>query len=82
MAWIRQVPIEEATGQLKKIYDAGIERAGEVANIIRIMSLRPRPLRMMMDFYVHTMLGPKSALSRTEREMLATVTSETNSCFY
>ena len=82
MAWIHQVPLEEATGQLKKIYDSGIERVGEVANIIRIMSLRPRPLGMMMDFYVHTMLGPSSALSRAEREMLATVTSEVNSCFY
>ena len=82
MAWIRQVPHEEATGQLKKIYDGGVERAGEVANIIRVMSLRPRPLGMMMEFYMHTMLGPKSALSRYEREMLATVTSQCNSCFY
>ena len=37
MAWIHQVPIDEATGELKKIYDGGSSRIGGVANIIRVM---------------------------------------------
>ncbi len=82
MAWIRQVPYDEATGELRKIYDAGVGRIGEVANIIRLMSLRPRGLGLMMQFYVEQMLGGDSELSRPERELLATVTSQVNGCFY
>lgn len=82
MAWIRQVPFEEATGLLRTIYDGGVGRIGEVAGIIRVMSLRPRSLAGMMKFYVEEMLGADSELTRAERELLATVTSKVNDCFY
>ena len=38
MAWIHQVPLEEATGALKQEYDKSIRRAGRVWNIVRIIS--------------------------------------------
>ena len=81
MAWIDQVPVDEATGLLRKIYDAGTERAGQVANIIKIMSLRPRPLSTFMNLYLQLM-KQDFEISPTERELLATVTSEVNGCFY
>ena len=45
------------------------------------MSMRPRSLANMMQFYMAEMFGD-SALSRSEREMLATVTSKAQDCFY
>lgn len=81
MAWIEQVPEEQAEGPLRQIYDAGKKRAGRIANIIRIMSLRPKQLGVFMKFYADLMQGP-SNLSRAERELMATVTSQANGCFY
>jgi alkylhydroperoxidase family enzyme len=81
MAWIKQVPPDQAKGLLKQIYDAAVGRAGKVFNILRIQSLRPKTLRASMDLYVATMLA-QSELSRAQREMLAVVVSAANRCGY
>jgi alkylhydroperoxidase family enzyme len=81
MPWIEQVPIEKATGLLKKIFDAAIKRAGRVWHIVHIMSVNPRALRDSMGFYRTIMMG-ESPLSRAQREMLATVVSAELDCFY
>ncbi len=72
---------EEATGELKAEYDQALRRAGKVFNILKIQSLNARTLRASMEIYLATMHAP-SGLSRTERELLATVVSWTNRCFY
>lgn len=38
MAYIQQVPVEQATGPTEKLYKTAQDRAGGVANIIRVMS--------------------------------------------
>jgi len=81
MAWIKVVQPEEATGDLKREYDDAAKRAGKVFNILKVQSLNPGALRASMQMYRATMFGP-SGLSRAEREMLATVTSWANRCFY
>jgi alkylhydroperoxidase family enzyme len=81
MAWIKTIEPEEATGELKREYDQGIARAGKVFNILKIQSLNPGALRAGMQMYLATMYGP-SGLTRVEREMLGTVTSWANHCFY
>ncbi len=81
MAWIRMVEPEEATGELKAEYEKGVCRAGRVFNILKVQSLNPSSLRASMHLYLATMHGP-SGLSRAEREMLATVVSWANHCFY
>ena len=81
MAWIEQVPPDEATGELAKIYEAARGRAGSVAHIITVMSQRPRLLSSFMRFYVQLMKGETSLPAR-EKELLATVTSRANGCFY
>ena len=81
MPWIRQIPPEEATGFLKKLFDAAVERAGRVWNIVRIQSLNPRALDASIKLYGATMFGP-SPLSRRQREMLATVVSKEQDCCY
>ena len=81
MAWIKVVEPEEATGVLKQEYDTGLKRAGKVYNILKVQSLNPQALQASMQMYRATMFGP-SGLSRAEREMLATVVSWANHCFY
>lgn len=82
MAWIQQVPIDEATGKLKEEFDAAKARAeGRVWNILRIMSVNPEVLGASMNMYGALMHG-ESPLSRPQREMLATVVSANIGCVY
>ena len=81
MAWIREIPDDEATGVLKEQYDAALKRAGRVFNIVRVMSLNAPLLRDSMAFYITLMKGP-SPLRRAQREMIATVVSSEVGCHY
>ena len=81
MAHLRLIEADEATGELRRQYDAAVARAGKVFNIVKAMSLRPTVLERSMDLYREIMFGP-SALSRTDRELLATVVSCANDCHY
>ena len=81
MAWITTVDPDEATGELKTEYDAAVRRAGKVFNILKVQGLNPAALHASMELYLATMYGP-SGLSRGERELLATVVSWANHCFY
>jgi alkylhydroperoxidase family enzyme len=79
--YLRLIDVEEAEGPLKQDYDAAVERAGKVFNIVKAMSLRPGVLRASMALYREIMFG-ESGLSRKERELLATVASAEQSCRY
>jgi alkylhydroperoxidase family enzyme len=81
MPWIRQIPVAEATGRLKRLFDAAMERAGRVWHIIHVQSLNPQSLEASTHLYT-TLLKGASPLSRAQREMLATVVSATNRCRY
>jgi alkylhydroperoxidase family enzyme len=79
--WIEQVPLEEADGLLKQQFDEAMKRAGRVWNIVHVMSLNPAALRDNIRLYITLMMG-ESPLSRTQRELLATVTSAEMECHY
>jgi alkylhydroperoxidase family enzyme len=81
MPWIEVIPLEKAKGFLKKEYEAALDRAGRIWQIVSIMSQNPRSMKASMDFYSAIMFG-KSPLSRSQREMLAVVVSATNHCLY
>jgi alkylhydroperoxidase family enzyme len=81
MPWIEQIPVEEATGELKQEFAEALERAGRVWNIVHIMSLNPAVMRASMQHYTAIMMGP-SPLSRFQRELLATVVSAESRCRY
>jgi uncharacterized peroxidase-related enzyme len=81
MPWIRIIEPDDASGELKAEYDKAVERAGKVFNILKIQSLNPQTLRASTDLYLAAMKAP-SGLSRAEREMLGTVVSWANHCFY
>jgi len=79
--YIRLIDEAEADGLLAEEYDAAIERAGKVFNIVKAMSLRPAVLRASIALYREIMFG-ESGLSRSERELLATVSSAAQDCHY
>ena len=81
MAHIGLIEPDDADGLLAEEYAAAVQRAGKVFNIVKSMSLRPEALRQSLELYLVLMFGP-SGLSRQERELLATVVSAANECYY
>jgi alkylhydroperoxidase family enzyme len=81
MTWIRTVGVNQATGSLKRSYDAALARAGRVYGIVRAMSLAPPVLDAAIELYVRIMFAP-GGLGRERREMLAVVVSRANDCHY
>lgn len=81
MSWIRFVAPAAAQDKLREIYDAAVQRAGRVFQILRVQSLNPAALDASLELYKTLMHGP-SPLSRRERELLAVVVSQTNHCHY
>jgi alkylhydroperoxidase family enzyme len=88
MAWLTTVPQAQATGALAAAYAAMDQRPmppvyhpahGDAAGIIRAHSLDPELLRR--TFSVSGALA-SSQLPWADRELLASVTSRTNQCFY
>lgn len=82
MAWISVIRPEEATGLLAKVYEAAVQRAGKVFQILQIQSLRPKVVRSSTLLYTEVMHSAESGLSRAQREMIATSVSALNGCFY
>jgi alkylhydroperoxidase family enzyme len=78
---LRLIDEHEASGELRREYEAALARAGKVFNIVKSMSLNPRVLGASMELYKAIMFGP-SELSRADRELLAVVVSCANDCHY
>ena len=81
MPHLRLIDPDDADGALAEEYTAAVGRAGKVFNIVRSMSLSPETLHASMELYKAIMFGP-SQLTRQKRELLATVVSATNECYY
>ena len=81
MAYIRYVDDAEAPPELEATYDRLRQRAGYVANILRIHGLNPPSLDAHFAYYKTVVLG-RSPLSRAQREMIAVVVSSINECHY
>lgn len=82
MAWIQTVDETDATGIVKEEYDAAMARAGEIYNIVKLFSVRPKSMRAFVELYLAVMFDEDSPLSRMQREMIATVVSKVNECDY
>jgi hypothetical protein len=81
MPWIKQIPLEEATGLLKRQFDASIKRSGRIWGISHIMSLNPLLMKDSLRFYL-TLMKSEAPLTRVQREILAVVVSNENGCRY
>lgn len=81
MPYINQIEPDQATGRLRRIYDSAMKRAGYVAGIIKVMSQDPGSCEGSMGFY-GSLMKAENGLPAAKREMLATVVSNVNDCFY
>jgi uncharacterized peroxidase-related enzyme len=81
MAWVQTVVEEAATGKLREVYQRVRERAGVVANIARVQSLRPKTMEHGFHLYCQLMDDP-TGISKRERVLIATVVSKVNGCYY
>ena len=82
MAWIDTVSPEDAEGPIARQYKAAVGRAGTVAGIVQLHSNHAPTLRASMNLYFATTTAEDNPLSRQTRELIATVVSRTNDCFY
>ena len=81
MAFIDQISTDEPNDDVRQIYEQAQSRAGGVAKIIQIMSNDGKSAQASMAFYISIMKS-KNGLSGAQKEMLATVVSNVNDCFY
>ena len=81
MPWIKQINENEATGNLKEIYQNLNANRGKISNIMKIHSLNPKAMQSHLDLYMSIMFS-NSNLSREEKELLAVVVSAINNCVY
>ena len=82
MAWIKVIGPNEATGPLKRLYDAVLKNRPRVKQVMQIQSLRPSTMRATNVWYADIMKSAESPLSRAQREMIAVVVSIENQCHY
>ena len=80
-AFISYVPEDEASPELKELYQRYRESWGGVDHVMRIHSHNPRSMETHFELYRHLMYG-RSPLSRAQREMIAVTVSALNRCFY
>jgi hypothetical protein len=81
MARIGWVEFAEAEGRIRELYD--LEAAGrpDVAGIVKSFSPRVEALEGMMQFSaIHFAAG--GALTRAQREMIASHVSKLNDCYF
>jgi hypothetical protein len=88
VAWLETIPRDKANGALAEAYAAMAARPmpevyrpphGDAAGIIRAHSLDPELMRL--SFGVSGALH-RVTLTWADRELLSSVTSRTNECFY
>ena len=90
--WIRMIGAREAEGALKEVYAAMRTNMssrpavystpnGDAPNIVKSHSLEPEGLRLAFSISTAIHWSDKS-LPWTKREMINTVTSRANNCFY
>ena len=75
--------IEEikAEGKLKEAYESIAGSGRKMANVLKVQSLNPQAMKTHYQFY-RSIMFEKSHLTRAQREMIATVVSVENGCFY
>lgn len=81
-AWIRMIPLEEASGELKEMYELARTPSGTVDNVMRAHSLRPQSMRGHLVLYRSVLHNPQNSLPFWFLEVVASYVSMTNRCDY
>ncbi len=81
-AWIRMVPVEQATGVLKDMYAKVTTPHGTVDNVMKAHSLRPHTMDGHVALYRSVLHYPDNTLPFWFLEVVASYVSMTNRCDY
>ena len=93
MAWIKTIPLKEADGELlemmmkqRELYPAEYaastaEQTGTEESIVESHTLIPNALFHAFSTF-GVLMSPDLPLDRRQHEMIATMVSVTNDCFY
>ena len=81
-AWIQMIPVDEATGELKEMYDLVKTPHGTVDNVMRAHSLRPHTMKGHVTLYRSVLHNPENVLPFWFLEVVASYTSHLNECAY
>jgi uncharacterized peroxidase-related enzyme len=81
MSYLKMISVANSSGMIRRVYDAATARAGEVAEIIQVMSLDAKSAQASVNLYTNLM-KTKNALTPTQRELIAVVVSNANDSYY
>ncbi|MEM6661414.1 MAG: peroxidase-related enzyme [Pseudomonadota bacterium] len=82
MTWIATVPVDEANGRLKTLYDRVKGPDGAVDNIMMAHSLRPHSMEGHMALYKYVLHHSGNAVPKWFLEVLGVWVSLLNRCAY
>jgi len=81
-AWIRMIPLEEATGKLAEAYAQVRTPHGTVDNVMKAHSLRPHTMQGHVALYRSVLHNPENTLPFWFLEVVASYVSILNACDY
>ncbi len=81
-AWIRTIPPDEATGDLRKLYQEATTPHGTVDNVMQAHSLRPQTMHGHVTLYRSVLHHPDIRLPVWFLETVASYVSIKNHCEY
>lgn len=81
-AWIEMVPIEQAEGRLRELYDEVKTPHGTVDNVMRVHSLRPHTMEGHLALYRSVLHSADNVLPLWYLETVASYVSHLNRCDY
>lgn len=81
-AWIRMIPVAQATGRLHELYERVKTPHGTVDNVMRVHSLRPETMEGHVVLYRSVLHNAANTLPFWFLEVVASYVSMTNRCDY
>ncbi|WP_405206948.1 carboxymuconolactone decarboxylase family protein [Aquimarina sp. LLG6339-5] len=82
MSWIKEISFENATGQLRRIYDRVKGPNNNIDNVLSIHSLRAHTLVGHMGLYKNVLHNANNTLPKWYLEALGVYVSNLNQCDY
>lgn len=81
MAFIDYISYDDASPELRKLYDKYGGPNKTPANVVRIAGPQPKVMDAHLGFY-RALMGGQLSITPQQREMIAVVTSGINQCHY
>ena len=81
MPYVKTISYEEATGELKAVYDQMLESRGFIPNVQAVSGIRPHIVKTL-GAHIGSVMRSESGLTPAEREIIATVVFAVNKCQY